>query len=134
MGDVVFLDLDLPPVREPRVATHLSYDDRIMLPTSRDYRLVRIRSIELIYACGDYSEVHLADATELMVLKSLRCWERRLPQKHFVRIHRSAIVNADAIERLEDWFNSSFRIYLRNRPEPLVSSRRYSAHLRTRFR
>ena len=134
MGDLVLLDLDPFPPSERSDGRRLAIDDRIMLPAERAWKLVRLRAIELIYAAGDYSEVHLADASHLVTLRSLRCWERRLPERHFVRIHRSAIVNADAIERLEDWFNSSFRIHLRNRPDPLISSRRYAAKLRARFR
>ena len=134
MGDLVLLDFDPFPPGEARDGRRLAIDDRIMLPVERAWKLVKLRTIELIYAAGDYSEVHLADTSFLLTLRSLRCWERRLPEKHFVRIHRSAIVNTDAIERLEDWFNSSFRIHLRNRPDPLISSRRYAAQLRARFR
>jgi DNA-binding LytR/AlgR family response regulator len=51
-----------------------------------------------------------------------------------VRVHRSIIVNLDSIDRVEEWFNGSFRIHLRNRRHPVISSRRYSAQLRARFR
>jgi two-component system, LytTR family, response regulator len=134
MGDLVLLDLDPFPPSEVGGERRLALDDRIMLPVGQAWRLVKLRAIDLIYAAGDYSEVHLADASHLVTLRSLRCWERRLPEKHFIRVHRSAIVNADAIDRLEEWFNSSFRIHLRNRPEPLISSRRYASVLRSRFR
>ena len=134
MGDLVFLDLDPYPARRLGEARRLAIDDRIMLPVDRAWKLVKLRAIELIYAAGDYSEVHLFDSTQLVTLRSLRCWEQCLPARQFVRVHRSAIVNADAIEQLEEWFNSSFRIHLRNRSEPLISSRRYAAQLRARFR
>lgn len=111
----------------------LDPDDRLMLPVDKFYKLVKVRAIVWILAAGDYSEVHLADGAKLLVLKSLREWEERLPDKQFIRIHRSAIVNVDAIEKVEEWFNSSFRIHLRGVPEPLVSSRRHSAALRSRF-
>jgi two-component system, LytTR family, response regulator len=134
MGDLVFLDLDPYPSSRTRATRRLAIDDRIMLPVDHAWKLVKLRTIELIYAAGDYSEVHLADSTHLLTLRSLRCWENCLPERQFVRVHRSAIVNADAIERLEEWFNSSFRIHLRNRPDPLISSRRYATQLRSRFR
>lgn len=125
----------LAAARAPRTCRirTLAYDDRILLPAGRGERLVEVSAIERIHAEGDYSEVRLCDGTKGLLLRSLCEWERRLPRKHFIRIHRSTIINVEAIERVEPWFNSSFRIFLRNRPEPLVSSRRYSAELRARF-
>jgi two-component system, LytTR family, response regulator len=114
-------------------ATALDFDDRILLPLDGHYKLVPVRDIEWINAAGDYSEVFLTDQKRLLVLRSLKAWEQRLPVKHFVRVHRSAIVNIDRIEKVEEWFNASFRLHLKGRSEPLVTSRRYSTLLRERF-
>lgn len=51
-------------------------------------------------------------------------WESRLPEQSFARIHRSAIVNLEAVERVEEWFNYSFRVYLTGVEEPFIMSRR----------
>ena len=112
----------------------MTYDDRLMLPVDHAYRLVKLRAVERIMAAGDYSEVHLVDATRALVLRSLREWLAELPEKNFIRVHRSAIINLDCIERLEAWFNSSFRIHLKSGGQPIVTSRRYAALLRARFR
>jgi two-component system LytT family response regulator len=112
----------------------MTYDDRLMLPVDQCYRLVKLRAVERIMAAGDYSEVHLVDATRVLMARSLREWQQELPETNFVRVHRSAIVNLDCIERLETWFNSSFRIHLKNGGAPIVTSRRYAALLRARFR
>ena len=109
-------------------------DDRLLLPVDHHYEVVKVESIESIFAAGDYSEVHLACGIHLLVLRSLVEWQKRLPEKLFVRVHRSIILNLDAIDRVEEWFHGSFRIHLRNGRHPVVSSRRYSAQLRARFR
>jgi len=65
--------------------------------------------------------------------KSLREWEQRLPDRHFVRIHRSTIANLDYVERLEPWSHASQLVYLRGMTKPLTMSRRFGARLRDRF-
>ncbi len=61
-------------------------------------------------AAGDYSEVFMIEGGKILVEKSLREWEARLPKKHFARIHRTAIVNLELVERVESWFNRSYQI------------------------
>ena len=68
-----------------------------------------------------------------MVLKSLKKWTSQLPEKKFVRIHRSCIANIEYIDRIEKWFNNTYRAYLKNKTEPLEMSRRYAADLKKRF-
>ncbi len=84
-------------------------------------------------AAGDYSEVVTTEGKPALVLKSLREWEERLPEKHFARIHRSTIMNLEYAERIEGWFNRSYQIHLRHLAEPLLVSRRYAAQLKQRF-
>jgi two-component system LytT family response regulator len=112
----------------------LAADDRLLLPVDCHFEMVKVERIELIFAAGDYSEVHLACGLNLLVLRSLLEWQKRLPEKLFVRVHRSIILNLDSIDRVEEWFNGSLRIHLRNGRHPVISSRRYSSRLRARFR
>ncbi len=112
----------------------LAADDRLLLPIDRHFEVVKVEMIESIFAAGDYSEVHLVCGVHLLILRSLLEWQKRLPEKLFVRVHRSIILNLDCIDRVEEWFNGSFRIHLRNGRHPIVSSRRYSSQLRARFR
>ena len=56
-------------------------------------------------------------------------WDDRLPE-NFCRIHRSSIINLEYVERLEEWFNYSYQVYLRGIKEPFVMSRRYAAKLK----
>ena len=112
----------------------ISYDDRLLLRLGQERAFVRVRDIMAIEAEGDGSTLHLApQRTARPSAKSLREWEQRLPDRQFVRIHRSTIVNLEYVDRLESWSHASHRVYLRGMTEPLMMSRRFGAKLRERF-
>ncbi len=117
----------------PAVARKLEYEDRLFIDIGERSIFLKINSVVCIAAAGDYSEVFTADGQKSLVLKPLKEWEERLPEKYFTRVHRSTIVNLEYVERLESWFNRSYRIYLKTLQEPLVMSRRYAARLKDRF-
>ena len=111
----------------------LEYEDRLLIEIGRRSRFVKISSIKCICADGDYSTVFTDDNKKHLVAKPLKEWEDRLPQKHFVRIHRSTIVNLEFVERVETWFGRSSQIHLLNTKEPLPISRRCAAQLKLKF-
>ncbi|HET6975961.1 MAG TPA: LytTR family DNA-binding domain-containing protein [Pyrinomonadaceae bacterium] len=126
-----------------RVATHtaapapsvraLEYEDRLLIEVDERSRFLKVSDIVVISAMGDYSQILSNDGQKSLVLKSLKDWEERLPARHFTRIHRSTIINVEYVERLESWFNRSYRIHIRQLAEPLVMSRRYAARFKTTF-
>jgi two-component system LytT family response regulator len=105
----------------------LTYQDRLFLRIDGRVTFLPLHSIKYITAARDYSDVHTDRGEQQLVQKSLREWERRLPSSHFLRIHRSTIVNLEFIERTEPWSNYSSLVYVREVEEPLVMSRRYAA-------
>jgi two-component system, LytTR family, response regulator len=112
----------------------VEYDDRLLLRLGDERAFVRVRDIMAIEADGDGSTLRLAPQQARKPSgKSLREWEQRLPDRQFVRIHRSTIVNLEYVERLESWSHASQRVYLRGLSEPLTMSRRFGARLRERF-
>jgi two-component system LytT family response regulator len=112
----------------------VTYEDRLFLRLGQERAFVRVRDIIAIEADGDGSTLHLAPQfSRKPSAKSLREWEQRLPDRHFVRIHRSTIVNLEYIERLEPWSHASQQVYLRGMKEPVTMSRRFGARLRDRF-
>jgi two-component system LytT family response regulator len=114
----------LPPGRK------LNIDDRLFLMVGRFFKFLPVQGIVVIQAAGDYTEVRTADGSKGLTLKSMKEWETRLPPQHFVRIHRSTIINMDFIEKVDAWFNYSFRICVKGVKEPLVISRRYASKLK----
>ena len=119
--------------KKPPPGRKLNIGDRLFLMVGRFFKFLPVRAIMVIQAAGDYTEVLTAEGGKGLTLKSMKEWETRLPQQHFVRIHRSTIINMDFIERVEPWFNYSFRVYIKGMKEPLVISRRYATRLKDKL-
>ncbi len=111
----------------------LNYDDHLLLNINSKLKFIKIDSIVSISAAGDYSKIIYADGKKGLTLKTMKEWEKRLPTKYFCRIHRSNIVNLNFIEHLEEWFNNSYKVYLKNSSDPLEMSRRYVANLKSKM-
>ncbi|MDY6945441.1 MAG: LytTR family DNA-binding domain-containing protein [Pseudomonadota bacterium] len=148
--EVNALDYLLKPVAPERLALTVSrlveaqppappremvtYEDRLFLRLGDERAFVRLRDIAVIEAEGDGSTLRLAPTlARKPSAKSLREWEQRLPDRQFVRIHRSTIVNLDYVERLEPWSHASQLVHVRGVPEPVTMSRRFGARLKDRF-
>lgn len=112
----------------------LEYDDHLFLNIDRRTRFIKVSAIRCILAEGPYSRVFTSDGVQSMVLRSLKEWEERLPEKHFLRIHRSTIINIECVDRIEKWFNYSYQIFVNGIEQPFVMSRRYAARLKDRMR
>jgi len=113
--------------------TKLEINDSIFLMVNNHYQFVKIGSIIKITSAGNYSEIYTSSKLKGLVLRSLKDWEAKLPGNYFVRIHRNAIINLEYVDRVEGWFNYSYKIFLKEVDEPLVISRRYAAKLKERM-
>ena len=118
-------------VEAPTIGLKMS--DSILLTIGRRSRFVKIASIDCILAEGDYTRVVVDGNTIGTVLKSMKEWEKELPQDNFCRIQRSAIVNCEHVDRLEKHESGGFAVYLRNGETPLIMSRRSARQFRSRF-
>lgn len=117
----------------PARTRRLRYDDRLFLMLGRHFKFLKVSTILAVTAAGDYSEVLISDGLKGLVLKSMKEWETRLPAQHFLRVHRSTIINMEYIDCVEEWFNYSFKVYLKGVEEPYVISRRYATKLKERL-
>jgi two-component system LytT family response regulator len=111
----------------------LEFDDRIFLELGSRSFFLKVRDISHINSAGDYSEIYTVDKKKYLLEKSLREWEERLPEKHFLRIHRQTIINLEEIEHIEPWFNRTFQLRLKNYSQELAVSRRYALKLKNKF-
>ncbi|MGE5682996.1 MAG: LytR/AlgR family response regulator transcription factor [Bacillota bacterium] len=109
---------------------NLKAGDTVFIKDAKGIVNLNLKDIICINAVGEYSEVITSNGKNHTVRKILKEWEETLPSDTFLRIHRSAIINIKYIVKIENWFNSSLRIYLDKCPEPLVSSRRYTSRIR----
>lgn len=67
-----------------------------------DYKLHKVYYNEILYVenIKDYVRIHLENGNKLMSLMSLKSLEEELPS-NFMKVHRSFIVNLDAITTIE---------------------------------
>jgi DNA-binding LytR/AlgR family response regulator len=114
---------------EDRVQKY-SMDDKIFIQINNKAHLINISEIEFVEAEKQYTSLKMTDGKSYLLRKSISLWEKLLPEKKFLRIHRSTIINIDYLLKMETWYNSSYLIYLKNIQKPFVISRRYSIKLR----
>jgi two-component system, LytTR family, response regulator len=105
---------------------------RIAVKQERGIYFVRASEIEWVEAAGNYVRIHAAGQAHVL-RDTLGKLEARLDPERFVRVHRSAIVNLDRIERLEPWFHGEYVLVLRDGTR-VTSSRTYSSRLRALVR
>lgn len=107
-----------------------SYDTK--LETSNDYiiinkgstpQFIKFAEIKFIISQRQYTQLTMIDGEKIILRKSLNQWESILPQKDFLRIHRSNIVNVNYIDKVEKWFKNTYKLTLVNENESLSISR-----------
>lgn len=103
----------------------LNYNDHLLLNINSKLKFIRIDSILSITSAADYSNIIYADGKKGITLKTMKEWERRLPEKHFCRIHRSTIINIEKVIKIEPWYNHSHMVQINHIEKPFVMSRRY---------
>jgi two-component system LytT family response regulator len=100
------------------------YDDVFFYEEGRRPRFIRIREIAFIEADGNYTELYLTDGTTALTSTALSAWTDRLPDAHFVRIHRSTLVNLNHIARVEPTGNRTHAVFVETWDRSLSMSRR----------
>ena len=69
-----------------------------------DYKLVQIALDKILYIEGlkDYIKIHIENEPKaILSLISMKAMEEKLPSKHFVRVHRSFIVQKSKIKVID---------------------------------
>ena len=112
---------------------NLNFDDQIFLKLNNKYHFLKINTIIQITSEGDYSKVQTKNGDTSLTIKSMKEWENRLPVSHFIRIHRSTIINTDEVDRIEPWYNNAHRVYLKGMQKPVVMSRRYFVKIKEKL-
>ncbi len=105
--------------------------DRIAVKTTDRTYFVKTARIDWIEAAGAYVQLHAQGKTHL-VRSSISGLEERLDSRQFIRIHRSAIVNVDAIAELRPLYHGEQIVVLEDGKE-LKLSRTYRSRLQDRL-
>jgi two-component system, LytTR family, response regulator len=105
--------------------------NRIVVRDRDRVLLIDVGDIDWIGADGDYVRIH-ANGKSHLVRDTMTAMEHRLDPAAFVRIHRSAIVNASRIRELKPYSSREYAVILRDGTR-LRLSRRYRERLRAHF-
>lgn len=125
------LDPALRAVLE-KLQSQRSYPRRFLVRATKGYYFVKADEVEWVDAQGNYMRLH-AGGRAHMVRATMKGFERQLDPERFVRVHRSAIVAVDCVERIEHHEHGEYRITLRDGTK-LTSSRAHSDALRRLLR
>ncbi len=106
------------------------YDDVIYLIINGSLKFIKVALLKCIIAEGKYSYIFYGESKKDIVSKTLQEWEDILPQKYFVRIHRSTIVNFEYVEKVKKCKNYTHEVYVSGIEEPFIMSRRYALKLK----
>jgi len=88
---------------EQGAATSVEANNQFLFLKS-EYKIRRINFNDILYIEGmkDYVKVYLAhEEKPVLSISSVKAVEEKLPTEHFMRVHRSFIVNLDKIEVIE---------------------------------
>ncbi len=86
--------------------------DRISVKKGSEIHIVKADELLYMLAEGDYVMLYTSEGRFLKE-QTMRWFEEHLPD-HFVRIHRSCIVNIDEIARVELFGKENYRVRLKN--------------------
>ncbi len=105
-----------------------TFSDRLLIRSGERIVPVRVAEIDWIEAADDYTILHAGTAKPLCNI-GLSDLEKRLPPQHFLRVHRSAIINIARIRHLEKDGEGGMLATMMN-SEAVKISRRYTASVR----
>ncbi len=97
---------------------------RIAVKSRHKVSVVPVDDILYLEAEGDYVMIHTKEARHLKE-KTMKYFETHLDPTRFIRIHRSFIVNATFIDRIEYYDKESYLVLLKNGAKLRASTNGY---------
>ena len=94
--------------------------DRLMIKSSGRIYFVRVEDVDWIEAAGNYVRLHVGKEDHLL-RESLTALEKKLDPAHFVRIHRSTIVNLERIREIQPAFHGDYVVIMESGAELALS-------------
>ena len=160
--DVIFLDINMPDMNGislGKIITKMYPDMKIVFITAyKDYAVDAFEIKAFDYLLKPYSESRIrnllkslvninvdyieADEKETLIFSNqkkyvskikISKWEEMLKGNNFYRCHRSYIINLDKITEIEQWFNSSWVIKIKNYSTAIPVSRNNIKELKELF-
>ena len=112
-----------------RLRREQDYIERIPVPEDEHVVLVDVGDIDWIEASRNRVRLHTGTST-YELRETMTALEARLNPRHFVRVHRSAIVNIDRVKAIHPWFNGYHMIVLTTGKELRMSRYQHESFLK----
>jgi two-component system LytT family response regulator len=105
----------------------VKYFGRILVRQDGQIYPIHAREIHYVESFGNYVKLHTS-SKQFTVRETMLRMEQRLDPEQFARIHRSVIVNLDAVSEMQPWFAGDFVVILKSGVR-LKVSRSFKARL-----
>lgn len=107
--------------------------DQILVKMRSSSHFIKVADLSCIEACGDYTRLYSQKGVSGLVHHTLSRWLKRLPERQFVRIHKSYIVNINLVKEIKKTDDGQFaRVEYPEKPIPV--SRRFAGKLKESFK
>lgn len=106
------------------------YSEYVFLKSKKDSGFYLIDDIVVIKSLKDYTNLFLKGEKSFIIHRSMIDWEKKLPGKKFIRIHKQTMINLKYVEKVELISSNRFLISLNFYPKKLEVSQRYSRKLK----
>src|SRR5882762_5097117 len=100
---------------------------RLVIKSGARMLFLQPEKIEWVEAEKDYVRLHVGKETHL-VRETMNSFEKKLESRHFVRVHRSTIVNLDFVKEMKPLASGEYDIMMRD-GTPLRLSRGYRSRI-----
>lgn len=89
------------------------YLQRLLVKSGGRVIFLRAADVDWFQASGNYIALHVGRESHLL-RQTMNALEPKLDPDHFIRIHRSTIVNLDRVRELQPWFRGEQKLVLKN--------------------
>jgi len=110
--NIIKLIQDITPVKK--------YLKRILVKENDSIQIINTDDICWIEAKEDYVSIHTKN-DEFLFNQSLSNLETKLNPELYIRVHRSYIINLEAVEKLQNWSNNRLKCLLTDGNEIVIS-------------
>lgn len=115
----------------PDTAGPLAANETLVLRDGARLRCVRLSDIAAVAADGHYTRVYLATEPAMLILRGISSWAAQLPEKEFLRVDRSLIVNLGRIRALNICSRDAAMLILESIGAPFPLGRAAAARIRS---
>ena len=115
--------------KKPEVSGELAYSDQLIEKNFDGLRVIKLAQISYISAEGDYTRIRCEEENDMLIYRTMKCWEKMLPSKYFRRIHRSTIINMEYVKKFHKTKNSRYLVELSGVDNNFPVSRTYLSNL-----